>query len=519
MGYESYNRALDFGRKLPRRSFRNTPSTNAVATMSNNKSMTCWEASVALRNEWDAARPKILLSIAQTLSRANSQRWFPAADLLPDAFNSTASWRTLCSKAISIGVTGAQALEAEGYYLLRHRWAGSYYIWSCPTNAFPRNVPMENVAMTAISQHEDSSVAYRADQLRSKIESDCKEHFEKVKRAINSKNEAKRRKDTITVDSNGISTRSAEAILDLMASPTGKSFETFQSLDPAIQKQVHAKLMEGQTELVKLKDTLRQIQDEQSAIGVLKQFDSVFVNRSYVSRVVNSKEAKQAGSIAPRAAGFEDLGDRSQHEISTVLAAISVRIAQILLPQDSKEGNALLLQAMVENDLFQRHVLPNHDEESYEAWRLHPAVVRIKKEVESLGSSNYDMKVKLLSLLSSYPKKWVSELIPSVGESSMKDAKLAAALKDSNVKFVVTGDATTRNRRFGPKEDFLMEWFGRDKNTTFSALSMACETTRRTFVCAQIVTDTAQNRGRSSDNASNYCTARLTSAGGKHLTR
>lgn len=53
-----------------------------------------------------------------------------------------------------------------------------------------------------------------------------------------------------------------------------------------------------------------------------------------------------------------------------------------------------------------------------------------KNEVERLGRTDYDTKVKLLSLLSPYPKKWVADLIPSVGASSLKDAKLAAELND-----------------------------------------------------------------------------------------
>lgn len=89
-------------------------------------------------------------------------------------------------------------------------------------------------------------------------------------------------------------------------------------------------------------------------------------------------------------------------------------------------------------------------------------------EVESLGKMNYDKKVQLLSLLVRDPKQWVMKLIDGVvGSASLQDAKLAAKLVDAGVKFVVCDD-THCNHHFGPKEDFLIDWFKHKDNTFHS---------------------------------------------------
>lgn len=196
------------------------------------------------------------------------------------------------------------------------------YLWSCPTSSFPRHIDIEEVASTARSRTPDSSDSLRTEQFKRRIESDCREQFEKVKKAITAKEEAKRPSKP---SPNGTTTRTNKAIKKLRASPPAQSFAEFEAMPKSLQRQVHGKLMEGENELKNLKETLRQIKDESSAISILKQFNESLVNRSFVDQVMNSKEVAKSGSIAPRVDGFEDLGDRSQQEVSTVLSAIATR--------------------------------------------------------------------------------------------------------------------------------------------------------------------------------------------------
>jgi hypothetical protein len=68
---------------------------------------------------------------------------------------------------------------------------------------------------------------------------------------------------------------------------------------------------------------------------------------------MNSKEVAETGLIAPRAKSFAQLSDKSKRIVSSVMASIAVKIAQILLPQDYPQGHTLLLEEMMENSLFQ----------------------------------------------------------------------------------------------------------------------------------------------------------------------
>jgi len=115
---------------------------------------------------------------------------------------------------------------------------------------------------------------------------------------------------------------------------------------------------------------------------------------------------------------------------------------------------------MMESKAFEQFVMPNvnADElDSYDQFAANPAVKRIMNAILGLGKSNYTEKVKLVSLLTSYPKSWVMKLIPGVGSTTLQDAVVAADSADRGINFIV-GDPITRNCHYGPKEDYLMAW-------------------------------------------------------------
>ena len=109
--------------------------------------------------------------------------------------------------------------------------------------------------------------------------------------------------------------------------------------------------MDGMNELDDLRAQLKRINDEPTAISVLEQFNDTFVNQAFADRVLGSKEAKKSGSIAPRASGFDDMSDRAQREVCTVLACIAKKVAQTLLPQDGQEGRGHLPQGSFDRQL------------------------------------------------------------------------------------------------------------------------------------------------------------------------
>ena len=334
------------------------------------------------KKAWNKARPAVLKSIANTLCRQNhDKQWFCAAELLPDDLpNSTSLW-TQFRKA---GSTGTQYLEVEDKVVFRHMFGSDFYLFTCRRDSCDGNGSIESAAMAATADKSSLEVARASRHLRMIIESECKDYFKALKRASLEVDEAKAR-NTNLFSPEGPTTREAALVQDIIHSPPEESYAKMQALDSPARKRVHSRMVEGMLELDDLKEELQRIRDTPTAMSMLEQFNDAFVNKAFVERVVSSKETLKSGSIAPRASGFDDMSERSQREVSTVLAAIAMRVAQILVPQDTGDGHCHLLRAMVDNGTFRRFVFPNceasvDNDKDYESWSKHPAVQRIKME-------------------------------------------------------------------------------------------------------------------------------------------
>jgi hypothetical protein len=266
------------------------------------------------------------------------------------------------------------------------------------------------VATIATSRDRDTyNKAYRIYQLqKKKIESECKGSFDVVGDAAKAVAEAKlssaktpklcgkkRPASAVTPDESGTGTRS-ETVLNMIKASPIDTYDILQSQRSTTKRRLCTWMAEGMKKIEELQSLLDRIHDEPTALDILTMFDIDFPNQKFVDRAVESREVADTGSIAPRKSGFDDMCDRLQENIGNVMASLALKIAQTLLPQDSNKGHGQLLKAMVDSSMFQRFVFPNSSvydaAEAYEDWASHPAIQRIKKEVESLGKSNYQGK-------------------------------------------------------------------------------------------------------------------------------
>jgi hypothetical protein len=120
---------------------------------------------------------------------------------------------------------------------------------------------------------------------------------------------------------------------------------------------------------------------------------------------------------------------------------------------------------MSDNPKFKRFALPNSDDssKSYEEWTKNPVVNSIKGALEELGRKYQALREQLLSLFGGYPKSWIQQHL-GVGRIRATKSKDHAAAFGAGLRQPAETSTITRNRRFGPVQEFLIMWMKRKDN-------------------------------------------------------
>ena len=137
---------------------------------------------------------------------------------------------------------------------------------------------------------------------------------------------------------------------------------------------------------------LHRIKTKPIAKDVLEMFDSPYITRrNFANRIASGGEGARRGahltSALPRMETFAELSTRTKSDLAHVMAGVALRIAEILLPQDSVDGARELLELMSDAKSFKNFVMPDvpHPKPGYEEFRDNTLVQRIKTAVEQIG--------------------------------------------------------------------------------------------------------------------------------------
>jgi hypothetical protein len=99
------------------------------------------------------------------------------------------------------------------------------------------------------------------------------------------------------------------------------------------------------------------------------------------------------------------------------------------------------------------------------AWVKNPVVSSIKQAVTALGNTNRPLREQLLSLLSlNYPKSWLQDHIGVGRTTTMRAADHAKAFGPGLYPDPGATHNIARDRRVGPKEEFIRIWMLRKGN-------------------------------------------------------
>jgi len=236
------------------------------------------------------------------------------------------------------------------------------------------------------------------------------------------------------------------ALSNRVSSPQ-EMVDAYDSYSFSQKKDVMAELVFQAKQKDILEEVVNRISTKPTARDVLKMFDSDYVsNRAFLERLFASTEVTT--SVAPRAESFSDLSKRYQSDIGSLMAAVALKVANILYPNDGEKGSAEVLQQMLGSRVFRKAVLPDvyGREKDYQEWTKNPIVRAIHDSVSKLGKKDYEQRKELLSVLLIYPQVWIRRYFDGVGRKMTRDAKghmksVGAGLTDEDF------DALTRNRR------------------------------------------------------------------------
>jgi hypothetical protein len=260
----------------------------------------------------------------------------------------------------------------------------------------------------------------------------------------------------------GSGRKSRSDILTANVQHAPKPLDAFRLLTEKQQEAVMQKLTTGYKMANVYEDVVCVAQEEGNAVALLQLFKGDISRQALVERLLNSKEVKDSGQVFPRTFDFDSQCETGQSNAINVIVGVAIGAAKAILPGDADKGAKALLKRMTENTAFKRFALPNlnlddgHSKESYLEFQRNPVVLAIKTALEKLGKSNQKLRVSLASRLVLYPQDWVTCFVDKLGKKTMSDAK-------DHAKAVGTGlrpefeTPVTRNRRCGPKEEYLLE--------------------------------------------------------------
>lgn len=138
------------------------------------------EAKIALTLAWDECRPEILSSIAAALSGRLPATWVNVTSVLPQGLP-TRSWRSLWKNAMEVGLRTTEYVPVEGYYLLRHKFGNSYFVWVIPRSDFSGELDAL-VDRASTSKTPERSIP-GITELQDDIDSECVGYVEKLNNA------------------------------------------------------------------------------------------------------------------------------------------------------------------------------------------------------------------------------------------------------------------------------------------------------------------------------------------------
>lgn len=134
------------------------------------------EAKLSLTLAWDECRPEILSSIAETLNERLPQQWVNVTSVLPQGLP-TRSWRSMWKKSMEIGLRLTEYVPVEGYYLLRHKFGNSFYLWCVSRREYSGD--LDTLVSIAMRKSPKGSIP-GITQIQDMIDDKCVDYVEQL---------------------------------------------------------------------------------------------------------------------------------------------------------------------------------------------------------------------------------------------------------------------------------------------------------------------------------------------------
>ena len=407
-----------------------------------------------MAKRWDEARPVFVTAIAKAIDKKtrNNRRWVKQSDLVP-AGVAASKFQAIFKKGMAPHYGGTFRCDLvdddANLMMIRHVFRGkNQYLWVGPSSMRKedmleaiRNYPKENARNTTI-----------ATDFWQECENDLVELC----------GMQRLRGPELSAATPTITRRQERRNTVVNAPSPADQLETYPRSQ---QRRIVNDLAADAKRKDELEEILDRIEDEPAAADVIEfmmsQDDEVDgAPMKLIQSILARPSVRRTGHILPRTESFADAGDRNQQNAVRILNAMMNKCAKLLLPNDGKEGRSLLIDAMIKSPTFRKYSLPSpktKNELKYRQFATSPSVLAIKEAMETLGRSNENLRVQLLSILKAYPKRWIQKLIPGVGRVTAGKGKFHAQVVGPGLSDEMA-PSIVRNRRSGPVEDHFQGW-------------------------------------------------------------
>lgn len=130
-----------------------------------------------------------------------------------------------------------------------------------------------------------------------------------------------------------------------------------------------------------------------------------------IRSILNRRSVRRTGHVLPRTDAFADAGERNQENLVRILNALLNKCARLLLPNDGKEGRALLIKAAINSSTFRRYSLPSRNTENqlkYQQFAKNGSIACMKAMRETrtkVMTNQMEAEMEICG------RKWISILI------------------------------------------------------------------------------------------------------------
>lgn len=322
----------------------------------------------ALQKGYSDARGEVLLPLIKLLRTHLLDVWVPVADLfgeemLPEKITKRSFSRAFWEKADEEheGVRVYKSGDDDRYILLRYKHSDAFLLQGAFVPG--RNNTVKQVVNNALQILPGAISGEQLGKVTQPLKAKLASALAPVANILNAKPQQP-----------SLVTPAVKKIVQNIN--TGVT--EFAALSTPVRKAAAPQLLHSAHHLGRLTGVV--VPNKPCAMRLLDMFREKLSRKSFVERILRSKNVKAETGLFPLTSDFSELSESNQANAVDIVTEVAIQMAKLILPQDEKQGAGILLNRMTENAKFRRFALPSckYDSNGFRQFKDNPVVAAIK---------------------------------------------------------------------------------------------------------------------------------------------